>query len=77
MGGHMSTNRTRAIVAAATVTLLVACGNNSLLPVTSLFGPTMTSAFAKSSTDAPLTSAQILQLASDRPVSLTTDPIDL
>lgn len=77
MGGHMSKNRTRAIIAGATLALLVACGSNAMLPVTKLFGPTMTMAFAQKTTDAPLTSEVILGLATDRPLSLTTDPIDL
>ena len=49
----------------------------ALLPVDSLFGPTMQAAFLLVETDAPMASADIVGLAADRPLSLTTDPIDL
>ena len=77
MGARMAQNRTKAIAATASLALLVACGSAAMLPVTQLFGPTMTTAFALDETDAPLSSAEIAGLATDRPLSLTTDPIDL
>ena len=77
MGGRMSHNRTRLVILSATVAFLAACGGSQLIPATSLFGPTMTKAFARSTTDAPLTSAEIQNLAEERPLSLTTDPIDI
>ena len=77
MGGEMTRNRTRIIVASAMLGLLAACGGAALLPVDSLFGPTMQAAFLLVETDAPMASADIVGLAADRPLSLTTDPIDL
>lgn len=77
MGAQMTHTRTRAIFASATFGLLVACGSNAMLPATQLFGPTMTMAFAQDETDAPLALDVISGLATDRPLSLTTDPIDL
>lgn len=73
----MSTKRTKLIALAATLAFLAACGGSQMLPGSSLFGPTVKAAFAKSSTDEPLTSAQIQGLLTDRPLSLTADPIDL
>ena len=77
MRGHMTRTRTKATLALATFAFLVACGNGALLPVTQLFGATMTSAFAQDATDAPLGSAVVSRLSNERPLSLTTDPIDL
>lgn len=77
MGAHMAQNRTKAIVATATLGLLVACGSAAMLPVTQLFGPTMAAALALGPTDEPLSSTEIAGLSTDRPLSLTTDPIDL
>ncbi len=73
----MTITRTKATLALAAFTLLVACGNGALLPVTQMFGTTMTMAFAQDTTDAPLSSAVIARLSTERPLSLTTDPIDL
>lgn len=77
MRGHMTITRTKATLALAAFALLVACGNGALLPVTQLFGATMTMAFAQDATDAPLGSAVIARLSNERSLSLITDPIDL
>lgn len=73
----MTQKRTRFIVAAATLGILAACNNSDLTPVTAMFGQTMQAAFALTATDEPLTSAQIQGLATEVPVSLTTEPVDL
>lgn len=77
MGAQMTQKRARIIAASTTLAFLAACGSAALLPETTLFGPTMESAFALDKTDEPLSSEEILGLAADRPLSLTTDPIDL
>lgn len=73
----MPKSRSTAIAVSATLVLLAACGNDALLPVTQLFGNTMTLAFAQDTTEAPLGSDVITGLKTERPLSLTTDPIDL
>ena len=73
----MTHNRTRLVVLSATIAFLAACGGSQMIPATSLFGPTMKQAFSRSATDEPLTSAEIQRLMVDRPLSLTTDPIDI